>query len=387
MRSGTHVFPRQESVIYGRPAAEVVAEQAARMSARRAIVVTSHSVAGTGLVADIISALGARFAGIFSECAAHSPRDSVLRGSAVAREAGADLLVAVGGGSVIDAAKMMLACLRFDLRTSADIDRLHAGEISQGAVASSKAPHSIAVPTTLSAAEFTCIAGITNTASGVKEIFEGSYLYVPTVVLDPAATATAPEWLFLSTGIRAVDHCVETLCSARPSLFADAMAFGGLRALARGLRGVKCDTTEMDTRLQCQLGAWLAISGPATGVPVGASHAIGRVLGGALGIAHGHTSCVLLPSVLRWNAMADANGQQQVLEALDAEQATAAEAVADLIRSLGQPTRLRDLKVERSAFSEIAEKSLVMVRYPMTSGNRRPVATVGDVIQILELAY
>lgn len=385
MRAGVHVFSHQEAVVYGRPAAEVVTEQLKTFGLQRAFIMTSRSVAGTGLVASIESALDKNFAGIFSECTAHSPRESVLQGSAAARAAGADLLVAVGGGSVIDAVKMMQACLRFGLRTTQDLDRLYADQ--KGPQAVGTPVRSIAIPTTLSAAEFTSIAAITSTERGVKEIFDGPYLYIPVVVLDPAATVDTPEWLFLSTGVRSVDHCVETLCSSKPSVFADATASTGLQALARGLKAVKKNPRDMGARLDCQLGAWLAISGPAAGVPVGASHAIGRVLGGVLGVPHGHTSCVLLPGVLRWNAKLDGYGQDKVAKALGANADAAAESLRVLIASLGQPSTLRDLKVDRSSFAEIAEKSLVMARYPMTSGNKRPLQTPADVIEILELVY
>lgn len=387
MIAGSHNFSRQDNLVWGRPAAEVVAERVAQAGKVRAFIVTNRSLRDSDILQSLRSSLGERYAGVYSECGAHSPRESVLGGSTAARATDADVLVAVGGGSVIDAAKVMLACLWCDLTTSADLDRLR-----DGALASLMTPEPgirmLAIPTTLSAAEFTPLAGITDTARGTKDLFLHPYLVPATVVLDPQATLQTPEWLFASTGIRSIDHCVETLCSSRPSPFADAVAREGLSLLTRGLRAFKHDPASLDTRLDCQLGTWLAISGPVAGVPLGASHAIGRVLGGAFGVPHGHTSCVLLPAVLEWNAGVDGGRQREVARAMDAtDQTSAAQAVAALVEHLGQPRTLREVGVRKEAFDLIAEKSMLMLSHPATSGNQRPISSKDQILEILELAY
>ena len=122
------------------------------------------------------------------------------------------------------------------------------------------------------------------------------------VILDPAATVHTPEWLFLSTGIRAVDHAVEDICSINPQPLSDGTSLHALRLLSRGLRAVKADPGNLEARLDCQLGSWMSIMGSQNGVTKGASHGIGHVLGGTAGVPHGYTSCVMLPPVLRFNA-------------------------------------------------------------------------------------
>jgi maleylacetate reductase len=167
--------------------------------------------------------------------------------------------------------------------------------------------------------------------------------------------------------------------------YADAMASEGLRRLSRA--ALRRDPGDLEARLDCQIGAWLAISGPVTGVPLGASHAIGRVLGGACGVPHGHTSCILLAPVLRWNAPADGGSQRRVAQLMgEPEGVSASEAVARLVTDLGQPARLRDVSVGRDRFEELAAKSLVMLSHPATSGNQRPIGAADQVIEILELA-
>lgn len=387
MKQGIHNFSRQDALIYGRPAHEVVAEVTQQAGQKKVFIMTNRSLSDSTIVRQHIDALGKRFAGIFAGCAAHSPRESVLQGSAAARAAGADVLVAIGGGSVIDAAKVMLACLWCGLKTTDQLNGLRDGAFAEQ-LKGQQTLRMVAVSTTLSAAEFTPLAGITDTARGTKDLFLHPYYVPSTVVLDPAATLQTPDWLFASTGVRSVDHCVETLLSSRPSPFADAMARDGLRLLSRSLRAFKDSPSDAECRLDCQLGTWLAISGPVAGVPLGASHAIGRVLGGAFGVPHGHTSCVLLPGVLKWNSSVDDGRQREVALAMgEPEGTSAAEAVASLVKFLGQPTSLRDIGIGRDKFPLIAEKSMMMLAHPATAGNQRAVKSKEDVMEILELVY
>lgn len=386
MTEGLHAFSKQDALVWGKPAAQAIREHMVAKDLRRAVLLTNHSMAQTGYLRTLVKELGPLVVGSFTECAAHSPRDSVLKGAAVARACRADALIAVGGGSVIDAVKLMLGCLWLDLESHEDIDALRSGAHDKALKADQRL-RMMAVPTTLSAAEFTHLAGITDTRAATKELFEHP-LYVPSlVVLDPLATQDTPGWLMASTGIRSVDHCVETICSRRPSPYADAMAQRGLELLVDGLRAVRDAPTDLSARLNCQLGTWLAISGPVAGVPIGASHVIGRVLGGAFGVPHGHTSCVLLPGVLRWNMHASEMPQKRVAAAMGEPQRPAADVVEDLVRSLQQPTKLREIGIQKSHFPLIAEKSLQMFQHPGSAGNPRPIQDKDDVFEILESVY
>src|SRR5579863_4693896 len=123
--SGVHRSLPLERIVYGRPAEEVIAEEAGRLGKTHVFVTTSRSLSGAyALPAKIAAALGSSYAGRFFEISAHSPRACVLAGAAAARAAGADLLVAVGGGSVVDATKAMLMCLWQDVETEAALGAL-----------------------------------------------------------------------------------------------------------------------------------------------------------------------------------------------------------------------------------------------------------------------
>jgi maleylacetate reductase len=382
MLTGTHRFPRQDQVTYGRPAAEVVRELATAFGARRLLLTTTRSLAD-GPAAALARDLGDLCVGVFSDIGAHSPREGVVAGAAAARRLEADLLVAFGGGSVIDATKVMQLCLWAGVDTVAGLDPYRAGRGPDRVdVASIPAGvRMIAVPTTLSAAEFTPFAGVSDAGRHVKEGYGHPMLAPRAVVLDPRVTLSTPEQLWFSTGMKAVDHAVEQLCNPQRAPYADALAADGLRRLAKGLAATKVDPADLDARLQCQFGMWLAISGVGSGRGMGPSHAIGHTLGGSYGVPHGITSCVILPAVLKWSEPA-ARDQQAVVSAVLGGP-TAAQAVGGLVRRLGLPTDLRSVGIGREQFRAIAEHTL------HDAGVRtspRPITGADDIVEILELA-
>jgi maleylacetate reductase len=223
-----------------------------------------------------------------------------------------------------------------------------------------KAPsvRTVAIPTTLSAGEYTASAGCTDTLRQVKESYSQPLMMPKSVVLDPRASIHTPEWLFLSTGIRAVDHAVEDICSPQCQPISEGASYHALRLLGRGLAGVKADPLDLDARLEAQLGAWMSMIGSQTGVPKGASHGIGHVLGGTAHVPHGYTSCVMLPHVLRFNYLVNPDRQALVSEALGRPGEPAADVVAGLIAGLGLPQRLRDVEVKPEQLDRIAELSM-----------------------------
>jgi maleylacetate reductase len=390
MLSGIHGHQDIERVVYGRAAGPALRAEAERLGAKRVFVTTTRSVAQSALLADVIRELGDRYAGVYAGITAHSPRPCVIEGAQMAREAKADLLVAVGGGSAIDATKVMLIALWQGAATVDDLDAYRAGRPKEGAAPPSEAIkppadaiRMLAVPTTLSAAEFNAYAGISDPRKGIKESF-GHRLIVPRViVLDPAATMATPMDLMLSTGLKAVDHAVERLCSQQANPFAVGTSSEALKLLARALPVHKQQPDDRATRLDLQFGMWLSIGAGTSGVGVGASHGIGHVLGAACHVPHGHTSCVMLPSVLRWNLPANADRQRRVSEAFGKPDMAAADLVAHLVATLGLPRRLGDVGVGKDRFREIAEKSM---HDRAVLNNPRPIKGPAEVMEILELA-
>jgi maleylacetate reductase len=311
----------------------------------------------------------------------------VVAGAKAARAAKADLLVAVGGGSVIDATKAMLLCIWEGLDSPEAMEPYCSGFDRTKAPKLAPPPDAVrmvAVSTTLSASEFTENAGITQSATNTKQTFRHRLFAPRVVVLDPASTLDTPDWLLYCTGIRSVDHAVENYCNAKASLATEALSLQGLKLLSRALPAIKRNPQDLAPRLEAQIGMWQAIAPSASGVPTGASHGIGYALGATFGVPHGHTSCVMLHAVLKWNAAVNGERQKTLSEAMGAPGRPASDLVRELVSGLDQPTTLRGVGIKRENLDEIARRAL---DYQPVKLNPRPIKTTDDVKEILEIAW
>ncbi|MBD0274146.1 MAG: iron-containing alcohol dehydrogenase [Acetobacteraceae bacterium] len=387
-RSGRVVFGQMDEVIFGTPVAQAVADLARRAGAKRVLLMVSGTLnRETPEIERVRAALGSRCAAVFDRMRPHTPRQAVIEATEAARAAGADLIVTVGGGSVTDAAKAVQLCLANDVRSPEALDALRPVKGPDGTLGpppcAAPTVRQISVPTTLSAGEFSAISGVTDERTKVKELFRHPRVVPAAVVLDPAVTVHTPEWLFLSTGIRAVDHCVEGICSRDAHPYADAQALRGLGLLADGLGRVKADPSDLQARLDCQIGSWLSMAPLASGVPMGASHGIGYVLGAAFGVPHGHTSCIMLPAVMRWNRAANAERQAMVAAAMGRAGEDAGDLLDALIAGLNMPRSLSAVGIGPEHFDRIAEQAMAT---PWVPRNPRRIDGPAQVREVLELA-
>ncbi|MDH4095074.1 MAG: iron-containing alcohol dehydrogenase [Betaproteobacteria bacterium] len=370
-----------ERVVFGKPAAQAVAQEVERIGAQRVFVVASRSLSRTtSVVGSLREALGTRDAGLFDECVAHTPWPSVIAAADAVRRAAPDLILAVGGGTPIDTVKILQLVLAHGVRVPEDLERLRVPELK--AVKPSPV-RQVAVPTTLSGAEFSNLGGGTDLRTRIKHSFMGPDIGPRSVILDPAMTLHTPAWLWLSTGIRGVDHAVEALCSVDAHPFCDGLALHALRLFAEGLPATQAAPQDLRARLLCQQASWLAGSTIAR-VNYGASHGIGHALGAAAGVPHGHTSCIMLAHVLRYNEPATAAKQVLVAEALGLPGKPAADAVAALVRALGQPATLREAGVTRAQLPSIAAAA---IKNRWVLSNPQPIRSEADVMRLLEVAW
>ncbi len=377
-----------KAVIYGQPAHEALADVVARLGSRRVLIMASSTLnRETDEVKKLQTALGSQFAGVFDRITAHVPRKDVITATRVAKEIDADLIVTIGGGSPTDAAKAVSLCLDNGIDRPEGIDRLLTKFDANGAALPpvSKAPTlpQISIPTTLSAGEFSAITGVTNEKTGLKDILKHPGMMPSMAILDAAVARHTPEWLFLSTGIRAIDHCVEGICSQAANPLGDAQALRGLELLAKGLAAVKAQPNDSTARLDCLLGAWLSMGPLVSGVPMGASHGIGYVLCAQFGILHGHTSCLMLPSVMAWNASVNGDRQRLVSTAFGDARKDASVLLGELISGLGVPRGLLANGITADDFDEITRTAMLT---PWLPENPRQINGPDEVQEILALA-
>ena len=384
---GTFVFSNLQRMVFGRPAAESARAEADRMDARRVFLMASRTMnRTTDEVQKMRSALGDRYAGIYDAMPSHTPRDAVIEAANAARAAGADLVITFGGGSLTDAGKMVRLALQHGVDRPEGLDAFRTRTMGAGTKAASyEGPRiaQIAIPTTLSAGEFNASAGCTDTRRNVKEGYRHP---LDGAVGDRARSRTHGSRAaggLLSTGIRALDHAVETFCSGKSNPASDGIFLHAIRLLASGLPRVKSDPNDLDARLQCQLAMWVAMSGRQAGQPMGASHAIGHVLGGTCGVAHGVTSCLMLPHVMHYNRQVNAELQARVAEAMGRAGEDAGDVIGDFVSALGLPRRLSEVGVTREHFRTIAEHCM---HEDWTPANPRKIDSPEQIIEILAAA-
>jgi alcohol dehydrogenase len=350
---GEFSLSRLERVISGPGTVNRLADEVDRRGCARALVVTGRTLSRSPRLTRVIEGLGSRSAGVFAHTEQHVPASTVDALVTMIRDTRADCLISIGGGSPIDAAK-------------AAVHVLLGGSDGHGATDGSGTaalPH-IAVPTTLSAGEFTAIAGITDDRLRIKRAVSDARLAPCVVITDPEMTADTPDWLWTSSGIRALDHAIESIYSLRHHPLSDALASKAISALVAHLPGsVRCDDpARLAHRGHCQVAAWLSVFGIANS-GFGLSHAFGHQIGPRWNVPHGYTSCVMLPHAMRFMAsvaperfgpIADGLGVPFDAAAPQTAAFACADRVAGVISSLGLPTRLRDVGVPAEDVAEIA---------------------------------
>ena len=365
MRQGSFSIPPMERVFFGRPFVDVVLEEADRLGAKRVFLLVSNTLNNkTGEIRKMQDALGSRFAALYDDIPAHIPRDAVLRAAAVARAADADLIVTIGGGSITDAGKNVQLCLEHSITELDQFEPFRlktdpATGVVEAPVFRGPTVRQIAVPTTLSGGEFHQSGGSNDPVKKLKQSIRHPLMIPRTVVFDPALTMHTPLGLWLSTGMRAVDHAVESFYSPYGSPFVDGTALQALRVLPGALKRTKRDPDDLEARADAQAGMWLSQMGMWSLVPMGASHGIGHVLAGTFHVPHGHCTCVTLPAVLRFNKPVTEAKQKLLSEALGDARREAADLIAELIDELEMPNRLHKVGVQRSDFALVARNALL----------------------------
>lgn len=372
--AGVYRFSNLESVIFGAGKIASLGEELSRRGARRALVVTGKSLGASRLLERVKRAAGGALAGVFTGAVQHVPSKTVDALVADAVRLEADAFVSFGGGSPIDMAK--IAGVRL-LKRSPARETVH-----------------IAIPTTLSAAEFTAFGGMTDEATHHKGGTGDPRVQPRTVILDPDLTAETPAWLWASTGMRALDHAVESSYSTRRQIVTDTLCAKAIAMLAEHLRPsiATAGAEQTEHRMQCQLAAWLSIFGM-TNTRAGISHALGHQIGPYWNVPHGVTSCITLPHVMRFMAdiaperfgpIAQGFGLRFDAASPRAAALECADRAAEFIKQFEVPTRLRDVGVPHEEIGRIAATVLAEVAASNTVGRE---VTERELIALLEAAY
>jgi alcohol dehydrogenase class IV len=256
----------------------------------------------------------------------HAPIEDVRAAAEAAKALSPDALLSIGGGSSIDAAK----CVAWMLATGKD-------PLEKVDHEPQTLPH-FAVPTTLSAAELDGAAGFSS--NGEKMGILARSLIPSLVFYDAELALKTPLPLWLSTGIRALDHAIEGFLAPENNPLSETCALEAIRRLPPALTKSFDDPGDRDARQEAQVAAWLSMTLPLQSAR--GSHMMGKQLGARFGIPHGVCSCLLLSHVMRDHERHQPEKMARISEALGRP---AADAVQDLVARLRLPQQLREFPV------------------------------------------
>lgn len=364
------------------------ATEAERRGASRVLVVSARSInRRLGATTSLREHLGERLLDVYDDIEPHAPLDSIVQlRRRLAREQ-PDLIISIGGGSVIDTVKVATLADAADAQSTEEIAALRVTINEEGEQVAPFQPDAllrqVAIPTTLSGAEFGTIGGAVDTRRNIKDIYTHPQMCSDSVIYDPELCRLTPNDLWIATAMRAVDHAVETVLSIGATPFTDGPALHALRLFGRSLQAGDQQTMPLEAIQDCQFAVWAATMGLMR-APYGASHGIGHQVGAVAGVQHGICSCAMLPAVLRYNAEVAGERDGWIAEALGASGSCAADAVLALVRSLGLPDSLKAAGAKREQFEQMATAALPSY---FVRNNPRPLTEVSQIMEILEMAW
>ncbi len=350
-------------VVFGVGASARLPELVATAGGSRAFVVTDPGVRRAGIVEPVLDTLAAAgvATAVFDGVEPNPAAATVERGATDLRDFGlaGTVVVAIGGGSAMDAAKAI------DLRAANDRP---VWELEYDGPDLTPGLPIVAIPTTAgTGAEAHSFAVITHEEIGRKDYIGHPSLLPVTTILDPGLTVGLPPAVTAATGIDAMTHSLESLLSRNPNPFAEAMALGVIRTVGAWLRRAVGDGSDMEARSQLLVASHLAGVGQASGTGVGLVHALGHAIGTRGRVAHGTALAAVLPEVLGFYLGARDRELALVGIALGvasgAESETTAAAVAigaidKLLRDVGQRPSLRSLGFDNAQLDTVAQDAL-----------------------------
>ncbi|MBU4301745.1 MAG: iron-containing alcohol dehydrogenase, partial [Actinobacteria bacterium] len=262
----------------------------------KVLVVTDEGVQNAGLTQTVIDGVdsgSAEVVGVFDQVPPNSEIQVVQNCYDKVKESGADCLVSVGGGSVIDTAKAVTILM---VEAGDLLDHQSAVYIPSGPM-----PPHISVPTTAgTGSESTFAAVIADHEQKMKLIFQGAELAPTIAMLDPFVTTTLPPGLTASTGMDALTHCIEALHSEMHEPICDGLALHGIRLISQYIARATADGGDIEARTYMLIAANMGGIAFANAF-VGIIHAMAHSLGGHFGTPHGVANAILLPCGMEFN--------------------------------------------------------------------------------------
>lgn len=338
------------------------------LNMNQTLLVTSPSIRRSGLADSVEKNLKGKLASTFEQVQPHSPLEIIRKAFELSIDHKVDSVVSLGGGACVD--------------TASGIVYFQLEELNK------KLVH-IAVPTTLSGAEFTNAAGITHGLE--KRIYRGPHMVATVVLLDPEAAMITPPSLFLPSGLNAIHHCVEGICSIRSNGISDALFLRAIRLLQNALPRIRENPNDVEARGEAQVGSSLG-SMAIWGVPMGIGHAMAHAIGGIYKAPHAITHSVVMIPTMEYNHDEVIQSQIEIAEAMglysDVKSSEFArkgiQRMRTLLKDLGIPESLSELNISPND-DELKDLAQAVMKDPCFFTNPKP-ASLEDVIHVIRKA-
>ena len=376
-------FVLPTEIVYGPGALSRLPEELKRLGCERPVIITDAGILKAG-IADRVKTLAeeAGFACVMYSGVEANPKDvNCEEGARIAREFGADSLIAVGGGSPIDCAKAVGVLLAHNA------DRIKPYE-GKTAATKPQVPL-IAIPTTAgTGSELTFSAVITDTQNHYKMTVKSPFTAAKLALCDPELTVSVPPMVTASTGVDALTHAIEGYTATCGEPIADAFALYSIELIYHNLEKAVKNGADLEARSAMLMGSMLG-GMSFSHSDVASVHCVAESLGGMYDLPHGMCNAIFLPYVMEYNMDCCLEKYARVAQAMgfaftDAREGaqTAVQAVKDLCRAVGLPA-FKSLNVNTADFDELAEMS---ARNISTMSNPRPM-TKQDYLNVLQMAY
>lgn len=352
-----NLLPR---VLYKAGLVAEMGQEIQRLGGTRALIITDAGVVREGLLASVQHGLAGSVdvVGVYDQVPANSSVAVVESCAAHARELGADLIIAVGGGSPIDTAK----CVRMLLTLGGRLLDYQGYNIL-----TDRLVPMAALPTTAgTGSEVTPFAVIRDEDQNLKITFGSPFLAPDLALLDPMMTRSLPPTLTAATGMDALTHAIETFVSSDNNPISDSLALHAIDMIGTHLRDATYSGNEIEARGQMLLAscmAGIAFSNSFLGVV----HAMAHAVGGMFAVHHGIANAILLPYGMRFNSILLPNRYGRIARALGVNAGGRSEmevvddgiaAVRTLAQDCGLPNRLRDVGVTEESLPALAEAAI-----------------------------
>lgn len=391
-----------ENIVFGNGSIRRIDSVLNRLKAKNVFVITDKGVAQAGILAKVTEQLeqhGYQTI-VYDKAIPEPPIDSVVEAYEFAKsQMKTDVIIGLGGGSSIDLAKVVALLMEYGGHPR---DYFGGENLVPGPIAPL-----IAIPTTAgTGSEVTSVAVVTDTENNIKVGISDNYLRPAVALLDPELTIGLPAYVTACSGIDALSHAVEAytakdfryIQSDQKLLFqgalpiTDVLALHAIELIANNLTIAVQQRSNIEARGNMLLGsllAGMAFSNAGTAL----AHALAYPIGGKVKSPHGELTGLLLPYVMKYNTATEKEKMMKIAIAFGLEKGSrtateyaysASEAVLELVKEIGLPTKLSDIGLKEDDLESIAEKALPIER--LIRNNPR-VPSKDSLVELLKSAY